>query len=308
MPVSTNSLLDPYRLRLEKALSAALTRDTDSQPCKHLALDELREASRHAALDGGKRVRPLLVYLSAQCVAEQNNTALNLALVDAAAVAVELLHCYSLIHDDLPAMDNDDLRRGKPTCHIAFSEATAILTGDGLQTLAFETLANSSLQSTEQQLAMLSALAQAAGFSGMIGGQAIDLAAENAAIDYETLIAMHQLKTGALIACAAQLGAIAAGANKAQQTALHNYAQKIGLAFQLRDDILDVEGSSDVTGKTQGADIAANKSTFPSLIGLSATRELAETLAQQAITALTDLGHPADALRELAGFIVKRDA
>jgi geranylgeranyl pyrophosphate synthase len=266
-------------------------------------LGHLFEAIRYSLLNGGKRVRPLLVYASALAI---NRAFANDDGLDQVATAVECIHAYSLIHDDLPAMDDDDLRRGHATCHIAFTEATAILAGDALQCLAFELLANVPDLPAERQLAMVRALAAAAGPRGMVGGQAIDLASVQQSPTLETLEIMHQLKTGALLRAAIKLGAIYAGANNEQLQRLDRYGRAIGLAFQVQDDILDLESSTEVLGKTQGADAARNKPTYPSLLGTESAREYAQELYEQALTALATFDDSADGLRELAAFIVQR--
>lgn len=266
-------------------------------------LNTLFAAMRYSLLNGGKRVRPLLVYAAAQAI---NRAFANDEALDRVAAAVECMHAYSLIHDDLPAMDDDALRRGQATCHIAFDEATAILAGDALQSLAFELLATVPDLPAERQIAMIRALAAAAGPRGMVGGQAIDLASVEQPTDLATLEIMHQLKTGALLRAAIQLGAVYAGATHEQLQRLDNYGRAIGLAFQVQDDILDLESSTEVLGKTQGADAVRNKPTYPALMGLDAARHYAQTLYGQAIVALEPFDDSAGDLRELAAFIVQR--
>jgi geranylgeranyl diphosphate synthase type II len=222
---------------------------------------------------------------------------------------VELIHAYSLVHDDLPAMDDDDLRRGQPTTHIAFDEACAILAGDGLQALAFEVLAEARLnpQDAETRLAMVTALARAAGSAGMVGGQAIDLEAVGRRIDQAALETMHRHKTGALIEASVRLGALASGQADAERLeALARYAGAIGLAFQVQDDILDVESDTATLGKTQGKDQAHDKPTYPALLGLEAAKAYALALRDQALAALEGFGEGAEPLRELARYIVER--
>lgn len=260
----------------------------------------LKQAMRYSALNGGKHVRATLVFAAAQAVSEETPTA-----IEYIACAVELIHAYSLVHDDLPAMDNDALRRGQPTCHIAFDEATAILAGDALQTLAFECLATTAL-SSEQRCELILALARASGAAGMVAGQDMDLAAEGKQISLPELESLHRHKTGALIRASVQLGAIATDATAEQKTALDNYAAAIGLAFQVQDDILDIESSTEELGKQQGADIALNKSTYPSLLGLENARQRAHDLCNEAISALMPFDDKADPLRQLARYIIER--
>ncbi|MNO57487.1 Farnesyl diphosphate synthase [compost metagenome] len=266
-------------------------------------LERLYAAMRYSVMNGGKRVRPLLAYAACEALgapAEQAN---------GAACAVELIHAYSLVHDDLPAMDDDDLRRGQPTTHKAFDEACAILAGDGLQSLAFAALLDPHLspQSDTIRLAMVQALAKAAGPAGMVGGQAIDLGSVGLKLDQQALEFMHRHKTGALIEASVRLGALAsARAEQAQLDALQTYAQAIGLAFQVQDDILDVESDTATLGKRQGADIARDKPTYPALLGLDAAKAYAIELRDQALLALQGFGENAEPLRALARYIVER--
>ncbi|HDS1737621.1 (2E,6E)-farnesyl diphosphate synthase [Pseudomonas sp. BP8] len=266
-------------------------------------LQRLYAAMRYSVMNGGKRVRPLLAYAACEAfgsAAEQAN---------GAACAVELIHAYSLVHDDLPAMDDDDLRRGQPTTHKAFDEACAILAGDGLQSLAFSALLDAELspQSDAIRLAMVQTLAQAAGPAGMVGGQAIDLGSVGVKLDQKALEFMHRHKTGALIEASVRLGALAsARAEPAQLDALQVYARAIGLAFQVQDDILDVESDTATLGKRQGADIARDKPTYPALLGLDAAKAYAVELRDQALEALNGFGANAEALRALARYIVER--
>ncbi|HRF88907.1 MAG TPA: polyprenyl synthetase family protein, partial [Pseudomonadales bacterium] len=218
---------------------------------------KLKQAMRYSALNGGKRVRATLVYAAAMSIAGEAP-----AHTDNIACALELIHAYSLVHDDLPAMDDDALRRGQPTCHIAFDEATAILVGDALQTLAFEYLAQAALPA-ELRCELILSLAQASGAAGMVAGQSMDLEAENRQIALQELEALHQHKTGALIRASVRCGALAAGANPTQLAVLDRYAAAIGLAFQVQDDILDIESSTEQLGKQQGSDLSLNKSTYP---------------------------------------------
>lgn len=263
----------------------------------------LNEAINYSLLSGGKRVRPLLVYAAAEAI-----TGTNLITdLDGIAAAIECIHCYSLIHDDLPAMDDDDLRRGQPTNHIKFDEATAILAGDALNTAAFEILANLATSTAHTKIELIKILSATAGVRGMVAGQYIDLQAADQSITTEHLRSMHQLKTGALIRAAVALGATAAGASDAQLKVLDDYANAIGLAFQVVDDILDIESSTEQLGKQQGADIGQKKSTFPSLMGLEKTKAEAAYLHKQAIAALASFGANANGLRQLADYIIQRN-
>jgi farnesyl diphosphate synthase len=254
---------------------------------------------RHAVLNGGKRMRPLLVYATGTALGASE------ASLDAAAAAVELIHCYSLVHDDLPAMDDDALRRGQPTVHVAFDEATAILAGDALQTLAFEVLANAP-QDAAQRVAMLAELARASGVAGMCGGQALDIDATGAQINVAELERLHALKTGALLRCAVRLGALAADADAAQHAALDRYADALGLAFQIRDDLLDIEGDAATLGKTAGKDQAQDKATFPALLGLAASRARLQELAASMQAALDSVDADTRALAALAHKVIHR--
>lgn len=262
----------------------------------------LLEAMKYSLLNGGKRVRPLLVYASAQaCQANLNHA-------DYAALAIEMVHAYSLVHDDLPAMDDDDLRRGQPTCHIAFDEACAILAGDALQSEAFSLLSApiDGLQPV-QQLSMVNTLAVASGLYGMAGGQSLDLEAVNQDVDLNYLENMHNHKTGALIKASVLLGAQCQASLDGQtKHALSQYADAIGLAFQVQDDILDVISDTQTLGKTQGADAALNKPTYVSLLGLDGAKLKAAQLHQAAMDALEPLGENAQALRQIADYIIKR--
>lgn len=266
-------------------------------------LERLYQAMRYSVMNGGKRVRPLLVY--AACEALEGEA----AQADGAACAVELIHAYSLVHDDLPAMDDDDLRRGQPTTHKAFDEACAILAGDGLQSLAFEALAAPAHNPADPalRLEMFSSLARAAGPAGMVGGQAIDLGSVALKIDRPALELMHRHKTGALIEASVRLGALSSGrADEASLAALQQYAEAVGLAFQVQDDILDVEGDTTTLGKHQGADIARDKPTYPALLGMDAAKAYALELRDMALQALQPFGTSAEPLRGLARFIVER--
>jgi farnesyl diphosphate synthase len=279
--------------RTETALQARL-------PALTTAPSRLHEAMRYAALGAGKRVRPLLAHATGQIFAAAPDR------LDGPACAVELIHVYSLVHDDLPCMDDDVLRRGKPTCHVEFDEATALLVGDALQTLAFQVLAEAPLDDPQRQLRMLALLAQAAGSRGMAGGQAIDLAAVGQSLSLPELEFMHIHKTGALIRAAVLLGAHAGAADDAALERLAHFANRIGLLFQVVDDILDASASTATLGKTAGKDAAQNKPTYVSLLGLSRARELAADLRQEAHDALSAFGPTGLRLRELTDFIVDR--
>ena len=256
----------------------------------------------YALAAGGKRVRPILAFRAARALGQDRAPGLTHA-----AIALELVHTYSLIHDDLPAMDDDDLRRGRATLHRAFDEATAILVGDGMQVLAFTLLGEAPQLGAERRLAMVRALADASGFAGMVGGQYVDVESTGEALDLAALKAMHGMKTGALIRAALALGAHCAEADEAQLAALDRYGEHVGLAFQVVDDILDVESDSATLGKTQGKDAAANKSTYVSLLGVEGARAEARRLLVVALDALGGFGDDADDLRAMARYIVERD-
>ncbi len=265
--------------------------------------ERLREAMRYSVLGAGKRLRPTLVYLTGESLGA------TLESLDAPAAAVELIHVYSLVHDDLPAMDDDDLRRGRPTCHKAFDEGTAVLVGDALQALAFAVLANEPLRGATAQarLEMIRVLARATGTGGMAGGQAIDLAAVGQVLSVAGIEDMHRRKTGALIECSVLLGALAAGVTTGPQLAcLERFGAEVGLAFQIQDDILDVEGDPALLGKSTGADAAHAKPTYPSTAGLAAARRRAGALRDAAVAALDPLGERAGVLAQLADFVVNR--
>ncbi len=263
----------------------------------------LFDAMRYSLLSGGKRVRATLVYASAAAI---NNDCSDEAL-DTIAASIECLHAYSLIHDDLPAMDDDDLRRGQPTCHKAYDEATAILAGDALQSLAFELLADCPQLAAQQRIALVKTLAVAAGARGMVGGQFIDLSMERHPPAIALLQTIHSLKTGALIRAAISMGAIAANADSAELRALDGYGEAIGLAFQVKDDLLDIEASTEILGKQQGSDINNSKMTYPSLLGLQGSKDKLDQLLQQARQTLKNFGSHADQLQQLAHYIVNRD-
>jgi farnesyl diphosphate synthase len=281
-----------WRQRVEARLESALPPATDSP-------ERLHAAMRHAVLGGGKRLRPLLVYAAGAAIGADES------LCDAPAAAVELVHAYSLVHDDLPAMDDDALRRGRPTVHVAFDEATAILAGDALQALAFEVLAEAPVDAT-LRVAWLQSLARAAGAHGMCGGQALDIDATGQRLAVAQLERLHELKTGALIRAAVRMGGLAGGADAGTLARLDEYASALGLAFQIRDDILDVEGDSAQLGKTAGKDQAQEKSTYPALLGMARSKALLAELAEKTKAALGPLGDEAGALRRLAEFTVAR--
>jgi len=287
--------MDHWRARADAALAAALP-DPESNP------QRLHAAMRHAVLLGGKRMRPLLVYASGAVFGADDHA------LDAPAAAVELIHAYSLVHDDLPAMDDDALRRGQPTVHVAFDEATAILAGDALQSLAFEVLAGTRVNDAVR-VALLRTLALASGAAGMCGGQALDLAAtgNGAALSVDDLERLHMMKTGVLIRAAVRMGGLSGGADSAAMKSLDRYASALGLAFQIRDDLLDIEGDSATLGKTAGKDAAQDKATFPALIGMDASRARLRQLTAQMSEALAPFGARADALVALGRLAVERD-
>ena len=294
--MNTPHFLADYARRAEQALDALL-------PAADVIPTKLHSAMRYSTLGGGKRVRAALVYATGRALGA------SLEALDGPACAVELIHAYSLIHDDLPCMDDDDLRRGKPSCHRAFDEATALLAGDALQSLAIEALVNHPglIASDSQQTNMVRVLSRAIGSLGMAGGQAIDLDATGKNLTVDQLQYMHQLKTGALIEASALLGALAAGADdETRLTQLGRYGRGIGLAFQIIDDILDIEGDTATLGKTAGADEELNKSTYPKLLGLDGARQRAQDLRSEALASLSTLGDNAGELEALARFILDR--
>ncbi|MDD1783471.1 (2E,6E)-farnesyl diphosphate synthase [Enterovibrio sp. ZSDZ35] len=261
-------------------------------------------AMKHGALLGGKRVRPFLTYVTGQMFGAQ------LRDLDTPAAAVECIHAYSLIHDDLPAMDDDALRRGQPTCHIAFDEATAILAGDALQTLAFTILAEGDLSNdgNTYRIHMVKELSSASGAQGMCLGQAMDLAAEGKHVDLQTLETIHRNKTGALIRCAVRLGALGAGSKGVEWLPqLDKFADAIGLAFQVQDDILDIVSDTETLGKPQGSDLAADKSTYPALLGLEGAKQKAELLYKEALQALDAIPYNTEQLEQFARYIIERN-
>jgi farnesyl diphosphate synthase len=296
--------LDPsFQLFLTDARERVATRLGELLPSDSIPPQRLHRAMRYAVLGEGKRIRPILSYAAGLVVGAPKER------LDIPACAVELIHAYSLVHDDLPAMDDDDLRRGRPTCHKAFDEATAVLVGDALQTLAFRTMAHAPELDipAERRLGMIDELAMASGCRGMAGGQALDIAAVGQELTIAELENMHIHKTGALIRAAVRMGALCAD-EPGEDTLRHldHYAKCIGLAFQIRDDILDVEGETSALGKTRGKDAAANKPTYPALLGLEGAREMASQLLEQALESLAGLGEDAQQLRELAVYVVGR--
>ena len=293
---AATAALQLWGARADAALADALPHE-DAPPL------ELHRAMRYAVLGGGKRLRPVLVY------ATGNAFEVAPEALDSSACAVEIIHAYSLVHDDLPAMDDDDLRRGRPTCHVVFGEAMAILAGDALQALAFEVLADDPRLRADprNQVEMLRTLAAACGAHGMAGGQAFDLAAVGKALTPAELERMHMYKTGALIRASVRLGALAAGCRDAAVlAALEHYGHAIGLAFQIRDDILDIEGDEATIGKTAGKDAADNKPTYPAILGMAGARAHLAELTGAALDAITPLGERFAMLGELARFIAER--
>ncbi|ADN75084.1 farnesyl-diphosphate synthase [Ferrimonas balearica DSM 9799] len=291
-----HTALSHYQTRV----NAALERIFDDLPVTD---PRLLDAMRYGTLLGGKRVRPFLVYATGTMLGAKEDD------LDSLAAAVECIHAYSLIHDDLPAMDDDHLRRGQPTVHIAFDEATAILAGDALQGLAYELLAEAPLPAALEgnRIAMLRSLARASGYQGMCGGQAIDLASTGKRIELDALQQLHRLKTGALIRSAVEMGSYGvADLATEHRDALLRYAEAIGLAFQVQDDILDITADTEQLGKPQGSDQAADKSTFPALLGLDGARDAAQSLYQDALTALAELPYNTEHLQAFARYIVER--
>ena len=287
--------LKDIQARINQFLEAQLNQ-VDTQPAP------LADAMKYALLLGGKRIRPFLVYATGRMLGASMNQ------LDYVAAAIEAVHAYSLIHDDLPAMDNDSLRRGEPTCHIAFDEATAILAGDALQAFAFETLANATALSAEQKVRLVHALSHAAGAQGMCLGQSLDLISEHKSVSLTELERIHNSKTAALLSAALIMGFICSPrySDKQLEQQLARYGAAIGLAFQVQDDILDIEGESSVLGKTVGADLASDKSTYPKLLGLDGAKQKAQDLYQIALSELDRIPFNSIALRALAKFIIYR--
>ena len=290
--MEAESNLRKWRERVEIVLDVAL-------PSEKTSPQRLHQAMRYATLGGGKRIRGCLVYASGSLFNASEEA------LDFAAAAVEMTHAYSLIHDDLPAMDDDNIRRGKPTLHIAFDEATAILAGDALQTQAYLSLLQAKT-SVNIRLALLSCLAEASGAAGMCGGQQMDMDATNHTLSLNDLETLHALKTGALIRASVRMGALIGDANSAELQALDQFADALGLAFQIRDDILDIEASSEQLGKTAGKDAQQNKSTYPQLLGLSEAKLLLLTYSEKMQTSLLSLQRDTSALKHIANFAVTR--
>jgi geranylgeranyl pyrophosphate synthase len=297
MSSALKEYLSQCQNRVERALEARL-------PSNNILPQKLHQAMRYCVLDGGKRMRPLLTYCTGKTLGIAPEA------LDGPACAVEFIHVYSLIHDDLPAMDDDDLRRGKPTCHVAFDEATAILTGDALQALAFEILAHDpTIKATpENRVKMITTLARASGSMGMVGGQAIDLASVGTKLNLPELENMHIHKTGALIRASVNLATLAIPHVDASAAAkLDQYAKCIGLSFQVKDDILDEESDTATLGKTQGKDKDNDKPTYPALLGLAGAKQKAQELHEKALDSLSIFGSEADLLRDLSLYIIERD-
>jgi len=289
------AMLGSWRGLVDAALDRWLPPQTDSPPKVH-------EAMRYSVFAGGKRLRPILALSACEAAGGPLEDALP------AAVALELIHTYSLIHDDLPAMDDDDFRRGRPTCHKVYGEAMAILAGDGLLTHAFQVLSNGagSAMPAARRLQIVREIAEAAGSLGMVGGQAMDILAEGQRLEPETLLALHRCKTGALIRAAIRVGGIAAGAGAEAMGCLTRYAEKVGLAFQIVDDILDIEGSTEEMGKTAGSDLRKQKATYPSVFGMATAKRDAETFLGEAKAALGPLGDKGWVLAALADYVGSR--
>lgn len=286
--------LKPLQERINTFLTTYITQFPSSK---------LQQAMNYSLLAGGKRIRPMLVYLTGQMFD------CPLAKLDEAAAAIEMIHTYSLIHDDLPAMDNDNLRRGKPTCHIQYGHAEAILAGDALQSLAFSILSESQHLDNQVKINMIAELANASGLAGMCLGQSLDLQAEHQSITIEHLQKIHNYKTGTLINAAIRIGAFASGdISKPYYSLLDSYAQAIGLAFQIQDDILDVIGEQAIMGKPKGSDIIHEKSTYPALLGLQTAIDMTKQLYDQAIDSLNQIPYNSQPLQDLAGFIINRNS
>ncbi len=293
--VSVERLLEQYAIRVNLRLSENLPLESDSPKTLH-------EAMRYSVLGGGKRIRPALVYATGEALS------INLDSLDNAACAVELMHCYSLIHDDLPAMDDDDLRRGRPTCHKAFDEATAILAGDAIQALAFAMLASDNT-SYKQRVHMIQQLAKSSGSLGMAGGQAIDLASVNKQLNEDEIITMHTLKTAALIQASVLMAVISSDMNNPETFAhFAHFTEKVGLAFQIRDDILDIQADTVTLGKPQGSDAAQNKPTYPSIVGVEQAENTANNLLQAALNEIEHLDDRAKNLRSISKYMVTRNS
>lgn len=293
-PLLAESFLETSRARVDAELDGRIAAAGETS-------DRLQQAMRYGVLGGGKRIRPALCLAAAKAIGQPTESAL------VPACALELVHAYSLIHDDLPAMDNDELRRGRPTAHIAFDEATAILAGDALQAMAFGWLADAPGLDDTTRIAMVRELAHASGYRGMVGGQAIDLASVGKALTIAELESMHRHKTGALIEASVRLGAMTATqVSDRQLEDLSCYARALGLAFQVQDDLLDIEGDTAVIGKPQGSDLARGKPTFPSLLGIQGARDHLSQLKKLALQSLAGFGAEADPLRAIADYVVAR--
>lgn len=290
-----DSYLTSQKKRINRALESLLK--TSDKP------DRILEAMTYSLMAGGKRIRPVLCVAAAEAAGGNPEDAVP------AACALEMVHTYSLIHDDLPAMDDDALRRGKPTCHMAFDEATAILAGDALLTLAFQTLASIELSKAEQAakwLRVIQLISYAAGYCGMIQGQMLDITSEGRQLTLAELKSLHRLKTGALIEASISSGAVLGGLNSNKISLFESYAQNIGLAFQVTDDILNVEGDPEIMGKAVGTDKLRNKNTYPSLLGLKKSKDFAGKLVENALQALESFDQKAEPLRAIAKYIVER--
>jgi len=292
--------LDTYLVFRRKQINAALVMMLDSAANS----SQISKAMKYSLMAGGKRLRPILCLAATEAVGGKSENTIR------AACALEMIHTYSLIHDDLPAIDNDDLRRGRPTCHLAFNEATAILAGDGLLTLAFQILSTNNFTNENQVLKCLKVLhhiASAAGYEGMIEGQMRDIASEGIQLEIEALEKMHALKTGALIEASIHTGAVLGDGSQKQIERLRIYAKNIGLAFQVVDDILDVEGDPAVMGKSVGTDQTRNKNTYPALMGIKESRAFARKLVNNALQALNYFDNKSDPLRAIAHYIIERE-
>jgi farnesyl diphosphate synthase len=293
----------PFSDRVSQYTSRIADKLANALPESDMAPDRLHKAMRYAVLNGGKRVRPLLVYATGECLG------LDVSCLDAPAAAIELIHSFSLVHDDLPAMDDDELRRGRPTVHLEFDEATAILAADALQPLAFRVLAELEGVSAEKRIRLVKTVARACGSLGMTGGQSIDLSSEGNSLSAAELEQMYTLKTGALIeASVVSAGCLTDDLAENKLNALHDFARNIGVAFQIKDDILDVEGKTDVIGKKTGADKRLAKATYPSLFGVDASRRRCESLLQDGLMQLEVFADDAEPLRWLARFVVERES
>lgn len=294
MADSFQSRVPAYTARITDVLDAAL-------PSSGASPTRLHEAMRYASLNGGKRLRPLIVYATGECLQ------VDPALLDAPAAAIEMIHAFSLVHDDLPAMDDDDLRRGMPTLHREFDEATAILAADALQPLAFATLINASASSPQQKAELVSLIANASGSFGMTGGQSLDLLAEGKILDSQELEVMYAMKTGALIHASVMAACcVANDLSSSERDALDLFARRIGIAFQIKDDMLDIEGETEVIGKPQGSDLEKNKATYPALLGMERSRQRCTELLEESLKALHVFDDRADSLRWLARYVIER--